>query len=60
MDTISTFRPVRGAWMIMPLPRYIATWWMDDGLLVVPQKTRSPGRSCEGLIGVDAEYCATE
>ncbi len=31
--TSRTFRPVRGASTIMPLPAYMATWWMPRQLL---------------------------
>jgi hypothetical protein len=52
--------PGLGACTTTPSPRYIATWWIELGLLLDPQKTRSPGRSCDAVIGVVAAYCATE
>jgi hypothetical protein len=40
-----TVRPVRGASTIMPLPAYMATWWMPSQLFVELKKSRSPGSS---------------
>ena len=58
MLLICTGWPVRGAWMICPLPTYIATWWMVPG--VDPQNTRSPGRSWPTLIDVLCWNWATD
>jgi hypothetical protein len=43
--TSRTVRPVRGASTIMPLPAYIATWWICCQLLVELKNSRSPGSS---------------
>ena len=52
---------MRGAWMIIPSPRYIATWWMELGLLVVaPEHQVARAQLAHAMIGVDAAYCATE
>ena len=36
MLTIWTSWPVRGAWIIIPPPRYMATWWIELELLADP------------------------
>ena len=43
--TRRTFKPVRGASTIMPLPAYIVTWWMPFQLLDELKNSKSPGSS---------------
>ena len=60
MLTIWTFWPVRGAWIIIPPPRYMATWWIELELLDDPQKSRSPGRSWLEEMWLVAWYWPTD
>src|SRR4029453_5506274 len=52
-----TTSPVVGAWIILPSPTYMPTWWMDvQSLLSVVKNRRSPGRNWLTGPGVVARH----